>query len=409
MATFAARIQQVKPSQTKAMTQRARDLRAAGVDVIVLSQGEPDFDTPDHIRAAGIKAIDDGKTRYTPVAGVQELRQAVCRKFARDNGLQFKPDQITVGGGAKQVITNALLATVDPGETVLFPAPCWTSYPDMVGIAEGTPVAIDCTQTDFKLTPAALDRAITPTTRWLMLNSPSNPTGAVYSRQELAALADVVHSHPHLWVMSDDIYEHLVHDEETFATMAQVAPDLQDRILTVNGVSKAHAMTGWRIGYGAGPKDLIGKMNLLQSQTTSHACSIAQYAAIEALDGPEDHLAVFARAFRQRRDFVWDKLRQAPGLRCDRRPAGAFYLFVDCSDVIGAGTPDGSTLVSDSEFASYLLEEAHVAVVPGTAFLGENHIRISYASSLDDLGEACDRIIAACERLEFNTKQAASS
>lgn len=409
MTGLAARISNVKPSQTKAMTQRARDLKAEGKDIIVLSQGEPDFDTPAHVREAGKRAIDEGKTRYTAVAGVPELREAICRKFRRENDLVYSPDEITVGGGAKQVLTNALLATVNPGDEVLYPKPCWTSYPDMISIAEGTPVGIDTTETGFRITDENLDAAITDRTRWLMLNSPSNPTGSVYSREDLSALAGVLRAHPDIMVLADDIYEHLIYQDGAFATMANVAPDLKDRTLTVNGVSKAHAMTGWRIGYGAGPKWLIRAMNLLQSQTTSHASSVAQYAAIEALDGPQDHLKTFREAFRERRDFLHASLNQVDGLNCGPEPEGAFYLFVACNDIIGANAPDGSVINSDMEFATYLLEEASVAVVPGSAFMADGYIRISYANSIDDLKAAAARIHAACDQLSFHSNSIASA
>ena len=409
MTPFSKRVQSVQPSQTKAMTQRARELRAQGADVIVLSQGEPDFETPAPIREAGIAAINGGKTRYTAVAGVPELREAICRKLERENGLAFTPEQITVGCGAKQVLTNAILATVGPEDEVIVPAPCWTSYPDMVRIAEGTPVCVDCTATGFKLSAEALRRAITGKTRLLMINSPSNPTGAVYTVKDLNALADVLRDHPNIWVITDDIYEHLVYTEGAFATLAQTAPDLKDRILTVNGVSKAHAMTGWRIGYGAGSQWLIKAMNLLQSQMTSHACSVAQYAAIEALEGAQTHLGEFRAAFKERRDYLFDRLNAVPGLDCGTTPDGAFYLFVSCYDLIGSATPDGSVIESDMDFALYLLEHANVAVVPGGAFMADGYIRISYASSMEDLRNAATRIHTACEGLKVPSKSAASS
>ena len=391
------------------MTQRARKLRAQGRDIVVLSQGEPDFDTPVNIREAGKRAIDEGKTRYTAVAGVLELREAICRKFKRDNHLDYEPDEITVGGGAKQVLTNALLATLNSGDEVLHPAPCWTSYPDMISIADGVPVAIDCTQSHYKITSRQLQAALTDKTRWLMLNNPSNPTGGVYSEAELAALANVLRKYPNVLVLSDDIYEHLVYAPKRFTTIAEVAPDLKDRVVTVNGVSKAHAMTGWRIGYGAGPKWLIKAMNLLQSQMTSHASSIAQYAAIEALDGPQDHLEEFVTAFRERRDYVHDRLSAVRGLDCGPSPGGAFYLFIACHDLIGTRTPAGSTIENDIDFAAYLLEEANVAVVPGSAFMANHYIRISYASSIEELEIACRRIESACQRLELVVSSSANA
>ncbi len=403
MGKTAARIQSVKPSQTKAMTQRARDLLAKGKDIIVLSQGEPDFDTPLNIRDAAKRAIDDGKTRYTAVPGILALREAICRKLKHENKLDYTPDEVTVGGGAKQVLTNALLATVNKGDEVIYPAPCWTSYPDMVSIAEGTPVGIDCTTTDFKISESVLKAAITEKTRWLMLNSPSNPTGAVYSGRDLAELADVLRQHPNVLVLSDDIYEHLVYTPDTFSTLAAVAPDLKDRVLTVNGVSKAHAMTGWRIGYGAGPLWLIKAMNLLQSQMTSHACSIAQHAALEALEGHQEHLEVFRQSFKKRRDYLFDYMDAIPGLDCGPRPDGAFYLFVSCHDLIGTTAPDGAKIETDMDFALYLLESANVAVVPGSAFMADGYIRISYASSIEDLKKASVRIHEAVKKLDFPT------
>lgn len=409
MGRTATRIQNVRPSQTKATAQKAKDLQDQGIDIIALGLGEPDFDTPANICEAAKRAIDEGKTRYTPVPGVLPLREAICRKLKRDNHLEFTPDKISVSGGAKQVLTNALLATVNPGDEVLHPVPCWTSYPDMISIAEGTPVGIDTTDTGFKITAGALDDAITDKTRWLMLNSPSNPTGVVYTRRDLAALADVLRRYPDVMVMSDDIYEHLVYKDGVFATLADVAPDLKDRILTVNGVSKAHAMTGWRIGYGAGPQWLIKAMNLLQSQMTSHASSIAQYAAIEALDGCQDYLDGFRSAFSERRDYLFDKLNQIEGLDCGPKPDGAFYLFISCKELIGSVTPKGVTIQDDKGFATYLLEDAHVAVVPGSAFMAEGYIRISYASSMDELKEAVQRIHSACELLSPPTRAAVNA
>ena len=391
------------------MTQRARELRAQGTDIVILSQGEPDFDTPENIRDAAKRAIDEGKTRYTPVAGVLPLREAICRKFRRDNNLDYEPDQITVGGGAKQVLTNALLATLNPGEEVLHASPCWTSYPDMIRIADGLPIAIDCTHTHGKITPKQLKAAITDKTRWLMLNSPSNPTGAVYSEAELVALGSVLREHANVWILSDDIYEHLVYTPGSFATIAEIVPDLRGRVVTVNGVSKAYAMTGWRIGYGAGPKWLIKAMNVLQSQMTSHASSIAQYAALEALEGPQNQLQGFVKAFRDRRDLVYDRLRTVDGLECGPKPDGAFYLFIGCRELVGTHSPGGSIINDDMELANYLLEEANVAVVPGSAFLARGFIRISFASSIEELEKACQRIASACRKLRSPEISAATS
>ena len=398
MTIVAERLRAIRPSETKAMTARAAALRGEGADVITLSQGEPDFDTPAAIREAGIRAVHEGRTRYTPVAGIAPLRKAIREMFLRDHGLDYAIEQITVGCGAKQVVFNALFASLDPGDEVVIPTPCWVSYPEMVALAGGTPVCVPCGEADgFKLRPAALAAAITPRTKWLMLNSPSNPTGAVYSRAELAAIAEVLRAHPRVHILTDDIYEKLVYDAG-FATMAAVAPDLFERTLTVNGVSKADAMTGWRVGYGAGPLPLIKAMNVIQGQTSSHTSSISQYAALEAISGGRGHVADFVAAFRQRRDLVVDKLNQAEGLRC-RTPQGAFYVFPSCADVIGRRTPSGRRIETDTNFAMYLLEDFAVAVVPGSAFLASPYLRISYASSLEDLTRACDRIVAACAAL----------
>lgn len=398
MPLVSHRLSAISPSATKAMTQRAADLRQSGRDIITLSQGEPDFDTPANVAAAGIRAIQAGKTRYTAVAGVVALREAIRDKLARDNGLGYTVDQITVGCGAKQVVFNALFASLDPLDEVIIPAPCWVSYPDMVRLAGGEPVLVDTRDRDgFKLKPAAFEAAITSRTKWLLLNSPNNPTGAVYSRAELAALAEVLRRHPHVHVLSDDIYEKLVYDVP-FTTMAQAAPDLIERTLTVNGVSKSSAMTGWRVGYGAGPKELIKAMNTIQGQTSSHTSSISQYAAIEALAGTQDYLVSFSNEFRKRRDLVVDRIRAAPGLNC-RVPDGAFYVFASCAGVIGKRTTGGTVIGSDLDFATYLLEDFGVAVVPGTAFMASPYIRISYASSITELERACSRIVAACEAL----------
>ncbi|MCP3392196.1 pyridoxal phosphate-dependent aminotransferase [Bradyrhizobium sp. CCGB12] len=398
MSLISERLKVVRPSQTKVMTARAAELRDQGADVITLSQGEPDFDTPSMICEAGIRAIRAGQTRYTAVAGIKPLRAAIGESLRRDHGLDYGIDQITVGCGAKQVVFNALFASLDPGDEVVIPTPCWVSYPDMVALAGGKPLLVACSERDgFKLRPDALEKAITPRTKWLMLNSPCNPTGAVYSRSDLLALAVVLRKHAQVHVLSDDIYEKLTYDGG-FATMAAVAPDLYDRTLTVNGVSKADAMTGWRVGYGAGPLALIKAMNLIQGQTTSHTSSVSQYAALEALSGRRDHIKEFARAFLKRRDLVIAKLNQAKGLAC-RVPDGAFYVFPSCAGVIGKRTPDGKMLETDSDFAMYLLDAFAVAVVPGSGFMVSPYIRISYASSAEDLTRACDRIIAACASL----------
>jgi aspartate aminotransferase len=388
-----------QPSATKAATARAAAMCAEGRDVIVLSQGEPDFDTPKNVRAAAIRAIHEGRTRYTPVAGVAALREAICAKLLRDNGLLFSADQITVGCGAKQVIFNALLATLDPGDEVLIPSPCWVSYPEMVRIAGGSPRIVNCAQAPgFKLTGAMLAAAIGPRTKWLMLNSPCNPTGAVYGRTELLEIATVLRGNPDVWIMCDDIYEKLVYPPATFTTLAAAAPDLADRILVVNGLSKSVCMTGWRLGYGAGPEPLIKAMNTLQGQTTSHTSSISQYAAIEALSGPQHHIAALRDAFASRRDAIVAALSRVSGFECSV-PDGAFYLFPSVRGLIGRRTPRGEVLKGDVDVADYLLDEAEVAVVPGSAFLAAGFLRISFASSEDELKRGCARIGEACQRL----------
>ena len=390
----------IKPSPTIAVTSLARERRRQGRDIIGLGAGEPDFDTPDHIKEAAIAAIRRGETKYTAVDGTPELKAAIAEKFRRENGLEFAPEEISVGAGGKQVIYNALLATVGPGDEVVIPAPYWVSYPDMVLLAGGEPRIVPCpAECGFKLTPEALEAAITPRTRWLILNSPSNPTGAAYSAEELAALAEVLRRHPHVWVLSDDIYEHLVYDGFRFATLLQVAPDLRGRTLTVNGVSKAYAMTGWRIGYGAGPRELIRAMATLQSQSTTNPCSISQAAAVAALTGPQDFLAEWRERFRERRDLVVTMLGRAPGLSCPR-PQGAFYVYPGCAGVIGRRTPSGREIRTSEDFVKYLLEEHGVAVVHGAAFGLDPHFRISYATAIDQLEEACRRIIRACEVLD---------
>lgn len=399
MSLLAKRLQAVRPSETKAMTARAAVLRERGIDVVTLSQGEPDFDTPEAVRNAGISAIHDGKTRYTAVAGIKPLREAIRQKLFRDNGLDYSIEQITVGCGAKQVVFNALFATLDPGDEVIVPTPCWVSYPDMVRLAGGNPVLVACKEeAGFKLMPEDLEAAVTSRTKWLMLNSPCNPTGAVYGEVELAALAAVLRRHPQIHILSDDIYEKLVYGDARFATMASVAPDLFKRTVTINGVSKTNAMTGWRVGYGAGPLELIKAINTIQGQTTSHTSSISQYAAIEAIAGDQRHVPQFAAEFEKRRDLVVEKLNQAPGLTC-RLPDGAFYVFPNCTGVLGRKTEAGREIKTDTDFAMYLLEEAGVAVVPGSGFLASPYIRISYASSLEELSAACDRIIAATSKL----------
>ncbi|MDP0930290.1 pyridoxal phosphate-dependent aminotransferase [Paracoccus onubensis] len=397
MGFLSDRLARVKPSPTIAMTTRAGDLRARGRDIIGLSAGEPDFDTPEHIRQAAKDAIDAGHTRYTAVDGTLSLKQAICGKFARENGLDYAPSQITVGTGGKQILFNALLATLNPGDEVIIPAPYWVSYPDMVLLAGGTPVVVPCGIDDgFRLTPQALEAAITPRTKWLILNSPSNPSGAGYGHDHMQALTDLLLRHPDIWVLSDDIYEHLIFDDFRFTTPAQVEPRLKDRVLTMNGVSKAYAMTGWRIGYGAGPEPLIKAMAKLQSQSTSNPCSISQYAAEAALNGPQDYIATSRKAFQRRRDLVVAGLNACPGIECPT-PQGAFYVYPSIRDLLGKASPAGASIGSDEDFCTALLEETGVAVVFGAAFGLSPHFRISYATSDDQLKDAMNRIRGFCE------------
>ncbi|ADZ69678.1 pyridoxal phosphate-dependent aminotransferase [Polymorphum gilvum] len=398
MGFIADALARVKPSATIAVTNKARELKAAGRDVIGLGAGEPDFDTPDNIKAAAIKAINEGKTKYTAVDGIPELKEAICAKFKRENGLTYTPAQVTVGTGGKQVLYNALVATINPGDEVIIPTPYWVSYPDMVELAGGTPVIVEADKTTFKITAAALEAAITPKTKWFIFNSPSNPSGAAYTRAELKALTDVLVKHPHVWIMSDDMYEHLVYDAFEFTTPAQVEPSLYERTLTVNGVSKAYAMTGWRIGYAAGPVALIKAIATVQSQSTSNPCSIAQYAAVEALNGPQDFIPRNNEIFKARRDLVVSMLNQAKGIACPV-PEGAFYVFPSCEGCIGKTAPSGKVIATDEDFVTELLEAEGVAVVHGSAFgLGPN-FRISYATSTEALEEACTRIQRFCGNL----------
>ncbi|MBB1651194.1 pyridoxal phosphate-dependent aminotransferase [Delftia sp. UME58] len=393
-------LQAVKPSPTLAITRLAGEMRRGGIDVIGLSQGEPDFSTPDHISAAAKDAIDAGATKYTDVDGTLELKQAVARKFERDNQLSYKPAQISVGTGGKQVLFNALIATLNPGDEVIVPAPYWVSYPDMVRLAGGTPVEVICgTEQNFKLTAAQLRKAVTPRTKWLILNSPSNPTGAGYCADELRELGEELLRHPHVYVLTDDMYEHLRYDGWEFSTIASVVPELYDRVLTVNGVSKAYAMTGWRIGYAGGPQHLIAAMATIQSQSTSNPCSIAQAAAVAALDGPMEFLAERNQVFAQRRDLCLDAFHATPGLHC-RRPEGAFYLFPNCSGLVGKTTEKGEHLNNDADISRFLLEQGRVAVVPGSAFGAGGYFRISFATATERLEEACRRIRTACESLK---------
>jgi aspartate aminotransferase len=399
MSIVAERLQRVKPSPTIAVTMKAAELKAAGKNVIGLGAGEPDFDTPQNIKDAAKKAIDAGDTKYTAVDGTPALKKAIAAKFERENGLKYAPNQITVGTGGKQVLYNALMATVNPGDEVIVPAPYWVSYPDMVILAEGKPVEVACSENQgFKLTPEALEAAITPKTKWLILNSPSNPTGAAYTEADLKALAAVLVKHPHVWIMTDDMYEHLLYDGFKFATIAQVEPKLYDRTLTVNGVSKAYCMTGWRIGYAGGPAQLIKAMQAIQSQSTSNPSSVSQAAAVEALNGPNGFIAEHNKVFAERRDLVVKMLNEAKGLRCPK-PEGAFYVFPSCAGTIGKKTPEGKVIETDTDFVTYLLESVGVAVVQGSAFGLAPYFRISYATSTEALRDACTRIQKACAAL----------
>ncbi|WP_339870823.1 pyridoxal phosphate-dependent aminotransferase [uncultured Brevundimonas sp.] len=392
-------LSRVQPSATLAVTARARELKREGRDIIGLGAGEPDFDTPDNVKAAAIAAIQRGETKYTDVDGLPELKAAIVAKFARENGLTYTPAQIHVAPGGKAVLFNALMATLSPGDEVIVPAPYWVSYPDMVLLAGGEPVEIVGVEADgFKLRPAVLEAAITPKTKWLILNSPSNPTGAAYTRAELEALAEVLRRHPQVWVMTDDMYEHLVYGDFDYTTFAQVAPDLYDRTLTVNGVSKAYAMTGWRIGYAGGPKALIDLMRKVAGQTTSNPASISQWAAVEALNGPQDFIAERGRAFEKRRDLVVSMLNQATGLRCPT-PEGAFYVYPSIEGLIGKTTDGGVVIDSDATFTTELLNAEGVAVVQGAAFGLSPYFRISYATSDSVLEEGCRRIQRFCASL----------
>jgi len=389
----------VKPSPTIAVSNLAAELKAAGKDVIGLGAGEPDFDTPDNIKKAAMAAMDAGKTKYTAVDGIPELKQAICAKFKRDNGLDYTPGQVSVGTGGKQILYNALMATLNPGDEVIIPAPYWVSYPDMVLLAGGEPViAMAKAEDAYKLTPEALEAAITPKTKWFIFNSPSNPTGAGYTAEELKGLTDVLMRHPHVWVMTDDMYEHLVYGDFTFATPAEVEPGLYDRTLTCNGVSKAYAMTGWRIGYAAGPEELIKAMRKIQSQSTSSPCSISQWAAVEALSGPQDYIAENNKTFKRRRDLVVEMLNAAEGITCPV-PEGAFYVYPSIAGCIGKTTEAGTAIDSDETFAKALLEEKGVAVVFGGAFGMSPAFRVSYATSDENLEKACTRIQEFCAAL----------
>jgi aspartate aminotransferase len=400
MAFLADALSRIKPSATIAVTQMARELKAQGKDVISLSVGEPDFDTPQNIKDAAIAAIARGETKYTPVAGIPELRKAIADKFKRENGLDYKPEQVIVGTGGKQILFNAFMATINPGDEVVIPAPFWVSYPEMIALCGGTPVFVETTiENNFKLTAEQLDKAITPKTKWFMFNSPSNPSGAAYSKDELKALTDVLMKHPHVWVLTDDMYEHLVFGDFVYYTPAQVEPALYDRTLTMNGVSKAYAMTGWRIGYAAGPLPLIKAMDMIQGQQTSGACSVAQWAAVEALNGPQDFITESKKAFEERRDLVVSMLNQASGIVCPK-PEGAFYVYPSCAALIGKTAPSGKVIANDEDFVMELLATEGVATVHGSSFgLGPN-FRVSYATSNAKLEEACSRIQRFCASLK---------
>jgi len=404
---FAHRLNKVKPSPTLAITKLAQELKAAGKDVIGLAAGEPDFDTPDPIKEAAIAAMKRGDTKYTAVDGTPALKQAICQKFERENNLKYKPTQISVGTGGKQVIFNALMATVSPGDEIIIPTPYWVSYPDMVNLAEGTAVFIATRpENGFKLKPEDLERSITPNTKWLILNSPSNPSGATYTRQELRGLADILLRHPRVWILSDDIYEHLVYDKFEFTTIAQVEPKLFDRTLTVNGVSKAYNMTGWRIGYAGGPEALIKKMAEIQGHSTSNPSSISQAAAVAALNGSQDFLQKQLEIFNERRNLVVDTINQIPGLNCIK-PEGAFYIYPNCQGLLGRKTPEGNVLKNDDDVVRYFLEAEGVAAVSGSSFGLSPYFRISYATSTEVLKDACARIKRACEKLANGSQAAA--
>jgi aspartate aminotransferase len=399
MSFIADRLSAVKPSATIAVSQKARDLAATGRNIISLGAGEPDFDTPQHIIDAGKKALDDGLTRYTGVNGTPELQDAIIAKYKRDNGLEYTRDEIHVSCGGKPVIFNAFMATVNPGDEIIIPAPYWVSYPDIPAFFGGKSVIVDCpAEAGFKMTPKQLEAAITPKTKWLILNSPSNPTGAGYTEADLKALAEVLLRHDHVWIFTDDIYEHLVYDDFEFKTIAQVEPKLKSRTCTMNGMSKAYCMTGWRVGFAAGPVELIKAMTKVQSQSISHTAAVSQAASVAALNGPHDFIAANNKVFKERRDLVVSMLNQAPGLNCPT-PEGAFYVYPSCAGLIGKKTPDGKVIENDEDFVTYVLETEGVAAVHGAAFGLSPHFRISYATATELLEDACQRIQRACAAL----------
>jgi aspartate aminotransferase len=401
MALLKDSLSRIKPSATMAVTDKARALKAAGRNVIGLAAGEPDFDTPDNIKKAAIKAIETGKaSKYTAVEGLAELKQAIVGKFKRENNLEYKPNQVIVSTGGKQVLFNALMVTLNPGDEVIIPAPYWVSYPDMVLLAGGEPVFVPTRMEDgFKMKPEALEKAITPKTKWIIFNSPSNPTGAAYTKDELKRVTDVLVKHPHVWVMTDDMYEHLVYDDFKFATPAEIEPRLYERTLTINGVSKAYCMTGWRIGYAGGREDLIKAMSMLQSQSTSNPAAVSQWASVEALNGPQDFIARHNKIFKERRDLCVSMLNQANGIKCPK-PEGAFYVYPSCAGTMGRTAPSGKKLETDEDFVTELLEAEGVAVVQGTPFGLGPAFRISYATKTEDVEEACRRIQRFCGNLK---------
>ena len=400
MSFLASSLSNIKPSPTIAISMKAAELKASGKDIISLSMGEPDYDTPENIKQAAIVAINKGDTKYTAVDGTAALKKAVINKFKRENNLEYKPSEICVSTGAKQVIYNALVATMNAGDEVIIPAPFWVSYPDMVLLCGGTPVIVDSSEkTNFKISPTALEEKITPKTKWIILNSPSNPTGSCYSHSELKLFADVLLRHPHVHIMADDIYEHLIFDDLKFSTICEVEAKLKERTLIVNGVSKSYSMTGWRIGYGAGQEKLIKAMSMIQSQSTSSPCSISQAAAVEALNGPQDYIQNSKEVFQNRRDMVVNMLNKIDGINCNT-PNGAFYVFPSCRGLFGKKTLAGKIIENDNDFAAYLLEDALVAVVPGVAFGTPDFFRISYAASEEFLQNAMQRIASACEKLK---------
>ncbi len=400
MTLTAARLDRISPSQTIAISSKARALKAAGRDVISLSAGEPDFDTPQNVKDAAIRAIQAGDTKYTDVAGTKALREAVSAKFKRDSGLDYAPDEIIVSTGGKQVIFNAMVATMNAGDEAIIPTPCWVSYPDIVALADGTPVFVPCGQNNgFKLRAEDLEAAITPKTKWLILNSPNNPTGAAYTRAELRALADVLLRHPNVWTLTDDIYEKLVYGDFEFTTLVEVEPRLRDRTITMNGCSKAYAMTGWRIGFAGAPKAMTKAMDKLQSQSTSSTSSISQAAAVEALNGPQGFIGEMVAVYQARRDLVVAMLNQAPGIHC-HTPEGAFYVFPSVHGCIGKVSRAGTTINNDEDFVTALLDEEGVAAVHGAAFMYPGHFRISYATDTESLKQACERIQNFCTGLK---------